>query len=42
MKAMMTGFAAIIVISIGAYFALGEMGFSSEDTFSSPNVRLDG
>ncbi|MEL7115880.1 MAG: hypothetical protein AAGP08_09855 [Pseudomonadota bacterium] len=41
MKAMFAGFAAMIVISIGAYYALGEAGFSSEDTFSNDNVRLD-
>ncbi len=41
MKAMMTGFAVTIVISVGAYFVLNEMGFSSQDVFSGDNVRLD-
>lgn len=41
MKAMFTGFLATILISIGAYVALGEMGFSSEDRFSSGAVRLE-
>lgn len=41
MKAMLTGFSAVILISVGAYFALGEMGFSSEDRFTSDAVRLE-
>ena len=41
MKAMMTGFAAMIVISLGAWFALGEIGFSSAERQSSAAVRLD-
>ncbi len=41
MKAMLAGFAAMIVISIGAYFALGEMGFSSQEAGSGANVRLE-
>ncbi len=41
MKAMFAGFAAMIVISIGAYYALGQMGFSAQDRFSSEAVRLD-
>ncbi len=41
MKAMMAGFAFAIVVSIGAYFVLGEMGFSAEDTYSGTSVRLD-
>ena len=41
MKAMMTGFAAMILIGIGAWYGLGEMGFSSADQFSGPRVRLD-
>ncbi|WP_255670650.1 hypothetical protein [Cognatishimia sp. F0-27] len=41
MKAMIAGFAAMVVIGVGAYFVLGEMGFSAADTLSSPNVRLD-
>ena len=41
MKAMLTGFAAIIVIAIAAFFALEQAGFSSADVFSNDNVRLD-
>ena len=41
MKAMLTGFSAVILISVGAYFVLGEMGFSSEDRFTSDAVRLE-
>lgn len=41
MKAMLTGFAAMAVISVVAYYALGQMGFSSQDTNASANVRLD-
>lgn len=31
----------MIVISVGAWYALGQMGFSSSDIRSSDNVRLD-
>lgn len=41
MKAMLSGFAAMIIISIGAYYALNDMGFSSADVGSGDNVRLD-
>jgi hypothetical protein len=41
MKAMLTGFAAMAVISVGAWYALGEMGFSAADKGSGANVRLD-
>lgn len=41
MKAMLTGFAAIIFIGIVAYFGLHEVGMSSAEVYSSPNVRLD-
>lgn len=41
MKAMLAGFAAIVVISVGAYYGLGEAGFASQDVFSSDNVRLE-
>lgn len=40
MKAMLTGFAAIAVITIGAYFVLNALGFSSADVHSGANVRL--
>ena len=41
MKAMFSGFAAIIVISIAAYYGLGQAGFSSQEVHSSDSVRLD-
>lgn len=41
MKAMLSGFAAMIVLGVGAWYALDEIGFSSADQFSSPSVRLD-
>jgi hypothetical protein len=41
MKAMLAGFAAIVVISVGAYYGLGQAGFSSDEVHSSDSVRLD-
>ena len=41
MRAMFLGFAAMIVISVGSYFALQEVGFSSEARGSGNAVRLD-
>lgn len=41
MKAMFSGFAAIIVIGVVAYYGLHELGFSSQEVYSSPNVRVD-
>ena len=41
MKAMLAGFAAIIIISLLAFVGLNQAGFSSQDTFSSDSVRLD-
>ncbi|MEL6564634.1 MAG: hypothetical protein AAGK30_00685 [Pseudomonadota bacterium] len=41
MKAMLTGFAAMIVISVSAYFALQELGFSAGNVNSGDAVRLD-
>lgn len=41
MKAMFTGFAVAIVVAVGAYYALHQMGFSSEDVYSSPNARVE-
>ncbi|MCV6592808.1 MAG: hypothetical protein OIF48_07650 [Silicimonas sp.] len=40
MKAMYAGFAAIVVISLVAWYGLGQAGFSSEDRHSGNNVRL--
>ncbi|MDF1716595.1 MAG: hypothetical protein P1U75_07995 [Antarcticimicrobium sp.] len=41
MKAMLAGFAAMILIGLGAWLALGQMGFSVEEVSSGPNVRLE-
>ncbi len=41
MKAMWAGFAATIVITVGAYFALGEIGFSAAERGSGEAVRID-
>lgn len=41
MKAMLTAFAAIILIAIGAFYALNEAGFSSEERLAGDAVRLD-
>ena len=40
MKAMMLAFAALIVISIGADFALNSAPFSSADRNAGESVRL--
>lgn len=41
MKAMMLGFAAMIVISVGSYFTLQQVGFSAQARHSGDSVRLD-
>jgi len=41
MRAMFMGFAAMIVISVGSYFVLQEVGFSAETRNSGAAVRLD-
>jgi hypothetical protein len=41
MKAMLTAFVAIAVISVGSYFILGEAGFSAQERTSGAAVRLD-
>lgn len=41
MKAALTAFAAIAVISIAAFFGLHEAGFSAAQRTSSDSVRLD-
>lgn len=41
MKAMVSGFAAIIVIGVVAFYGLGQAGFASQDVFSSDSVRLN-
>lgn len=40
MKAMWSGFAAVAVIAVVAYFGLNAMGFSAADVHSGVNVRL--
>ncbi|WP_417207976.1 hypothetical protein [Antarctobacter sp.] len=41
MKAMFTGFVAMILLGVGAWYGLNELGFSSADVYSGANVRLD-
>ena len=41
MKAMMAGFTAMIVIGVGAYYALNEAGFAAREVYSTDNVRLE-
>jgi hypothetical protein len=41
MKAMLTGFVAIVVITIVAWYGLGQAGFSSAEVHSGDAVRLD-
>ncbi|MGR3565395.1 MAG: hypothetical protein ACU0FH_22145 [Heliomarina sp.] len=41
MKAAILAFAAIAVISVAAWYGLHEIGFSSAQATSSPDVRLD-
>ena len=41
MKAMMAGFAAMIAIGVGAYYALNEAGFAAREVYSTDNVRLE-
>jgi len=40
MKAMLLAFAATVVIAVGAYFTLHEIGYSAEDKTSGADVRL--
>lgn len=40
MRAIWAGFAAAIVIAIGAYAVLEQQPYSSAERYSSPNVRL--
>lgn len=41
MKTMLLAFVAIGVISVAAYFALQNAGFSAQDRHTSENVRTD-
>ena len=41
MKPMILAFVAIAAVSVIAYYALDQAGFSAQDQGSSPAVRLD-
>jgi len=41
MKAMMMGFAAMVVISVAGYFVLQEVGMSASEKGAGDAVRLD-
>ena len=41
MRVMFLSFVAIAVISVGAWYGLGQVGFSSADQYSGDAVRLD-
>jgi len=41
MKAMMLGFVAIIVISVGSYFVLQGVGLTAQARYSGDAVRLE-
>ncbi|MEB3421328.1 hypothetical protein ACFSDD_18235 [Salipiger marinus] len=41
MKAMLSGFAAIIIIGVAAWYGLHQIGLTSAEVYSSPAVRLD-
>ena len=41
MKAMLAGFLATALIGVVAFYGLGYAGFSTEEVYTGPNVRLD-
>ncbi len=41
MKPMLSGFAAIVIIAVVAWYSLGQAGFSSREVQSGESVRLD-
>ncbi len=41
MKAMLAGFAAIVLIGLAAHYGLAEIGFSSQERSAGADVRLD-
>lgn len=41
MKAMLTGFAAVAVIALGANLLLNQAGFASHEKLSGASVRLE-
>ena len=40
MKVMLSAFAAIAIITVGAWYGLGKAGFSTEDRQAGSAVRL--
>lgn len=41
MKAMMTGFAGVVLVAVCANLVLNNLGFTSQDVHSGASVRLD-
>ena len=41
MREIVLAFVAMAVISVGSYFVLNDMGWSSQEMGSSASVRLD-
>ncbi len=41
MRAMLLAFLATALIAVGAWYMLGEVGFSTAEGTAGPNVRLD-
>lgn len=41
MREIILAFVAMAVISVGSYYTLNELGWSSEEQGSSSSVRLD-
>ncbi|MDG1171079.1 MAG: hypothetical protein P8N14_17955 [Sulfitobacter sp.] len=41
MKAMLVAFVAVAAISVGSNLILMQIGFSSQDRYAGPDVRLD-
>ena len=40
MKAFLSGFAAVLVISLAAWLVLGQVEMSAQDVYSEGSVRL--
>lgn len=41
MKAIIYGFLAVVIIGLGASAVLKNIGFSSAERFTGPNVRVE-
>ncbi|MEM9247946.1 MAG: hypothetical protein AAGB05_04520 [Pseudomonadota bacterium] len=41
MRAFIMACIALVALSFGAYYGLGEIGFTTQSQTSSPGVRLD-